>query len=267
MFSIGEFSKITGLTVKTIRFYHEKKILIPAHIEPGSGYRFFDDRNIETARVISKLRGLEFSVEEIKSILAQYDQDEDLLQLLQKRKQETEQRLRKQEKIIEKIEKVISQQREQKKVDNVSNTIEIRQLPAVLVGGIRMNGKYSEFGKAYSQLGSALGRYIAGPAMCLYYDGEFKEDDADFEPLFQIRKQVDAAGISVRQLPECQAVCLQHVGPYESLGNSYAKLFTYLRENNLSTVLPTREVFLKGPGMIFRGNPNKYVTEIQLVIE
>jgi effector-binding domain-containing protein len=32
-------------------------------------------------------------------------------------------------------------------------------------------------------------------------------------------------------------------------------------------VLPTREVYLKGPGMIFRGNPKNYVTEIQIPVE
>jgi effector-binding domain-containing protein len=33
------------------------------------------------------------------------------------------------------------------------------------------------------------------------------------------------------------------------------------------TLLPSREVYLKGPGIIFRGNPKKYLTEIQILIE
>ena len=40
MFSIGEFSKITSLPVKTLRFYHEKGLLVPARIEPETGYRY-----------------------------------------------------------------------------------------------------------------------------------------------------------------------------------------------------------------------------------
>ena len=39
MFSIGEFSKITGLTVKTLRFYHEQGVLKPSCIDDQTGYR------------------------------------------------------------------------------------------------------------------------------------------------------------------------------------------------------------------------------------
>ena len=49
MFSIGEFSKITGLTVKTLRFYHEQSLLAQAQIDNQTGYRYYDDRQIETA--------------------------------------------------------------------------------------------------------------------------------------------------------------------------------------------------------------------------
>jgi effector-binding domain-containing protein len=41
----------------------------------------------------------------------------------------------------------------------------------------------------------------------------------------------------------------------------------YAKERAYKLQLPTREVYLKGPGMIFRGNPNKYLTEIQLMVE
>jgi hypothetical protein len=44
MFSIGQFSRITGLTIKTIRLYHERGILSPGKVDPATGYRYFDDR-------------------------------------------------------------------------------------------------------------------------------------------------------------------------------------------------------------------------------
>ena len=42
VFSIGEFSKITGLTVKTLRFYHEQGLLHPTHVDSETGYRYYD---------------------------------------------------------------------------------------------------------------------------------------------------------------------------------------------------------------------------------
>jgi DNA-binding transcriptional MerR regulator len=62
MFTIGEFSRITGLTIKTLRFYHERGLLVPARVEFGPGYRSDDERNVETARPILALRECEFSL-------------------------------------------------------------------------------------------------------------------------------------------------------------------------------------------------------------
>ena len=47
MFSIGEFSKITGLPVKTLRFYHEKRLLVPSCVDRETGYRYYDAANAE----------------------------------------------------------------------------------------------------------------------------------------------------------------------------------------------------------------------------
>ena len=64
MYSIGEFSKITGLSVKTLRFYHAKDVLIPSCVDDSSGYRYYDRSNVEKARVDKML-----SHEEIKNII------------------------------------------------------------------------------------------------------------------------------------------------------------------------------------------------------
>jgi DNA-binding transcriptional MerR regulator len=47
---IGEFSKVTGLSVKTLRFYHEKGILVPSSVDEATGYRFYDSSKVEKAR-------------------------------------------------------------------------------------------------------------------------------------------------------------------------------------------------------------------------
>ena len=46
-YSIGEFSQVTGLSVKTLRFYHEKGILVPSSVDEATGYRFYDADKIE----------------------------------------------------------------------------------------------------------------------------------------------------------------------------------------------------------------------------
>lgn len=145
--------------------------------------------------------------------------------------------------------------------------IEERDLEPILAAGIRMKGKYSDCGQGFSKLCRKLGRHVAGKPFCLYYDGEYKEDDADFEPCVPIRHEVQVDGIATHHLPGGHFLTLVHRGPYEELGRSYARIFRYANEHGYQVHLPMREVYLKGPGMIFRGNPKKYLTEIQLLVE
>jgi len=42
MFSIGEFSRITGLSIKALRLYHEKGILVPGRVDDATGYRYYN---------------------------------------------------------------------------------------------------------------------------------------------------------------------------------------------------------------------------------
>jgi effector-binding domain-containing protein len=54
---------------------------------------------------------------------------------------------------------------------------------------------------------------------------------------------------------------------YETLNLAYKAVLDYAKEHSLECKLPSSEIYHKGPGMIFRGNPNKYVTEIVIPIE
>jgi effector-binding domain-containing protein len=101
----------------------------------------------------------------------------------------------------------------------------------------------------------------------LYYEDEYREDDAEFEPCMPVRRALKVDGIHVREIAGGHCISLIHRGPYKELGRSYERLLKYAKDCGYKMLLPSREVYLKGPGMIFRGNPKKYLTEIQILIE
>ena len=152
-------------------------------------------------------------------------------------------------------------------MQNSKFEVEEKTLQPMLIAGVRMKGKYSDCGKGFSQIARSLGRSICGKPFCLYYDGEYREDDANFEACMPIRKSKQVDGISVRQLPGGRCVSLLHKGPYEQLGRSYEKILGYAKQKDLEPELPSREIYLKGPGMILKGNPRNYLTEIQILIK
>lgn len=269
MLSIGEFSKVSGLTIKALRFYHQRGLLIPARIEAGSGYRFYDQRNLKTAQLISILRALEFKLDDIQTFLAEDNENNrNILEYLEKRKGEVEDKIQSQQELLYKLDQIIKQQvASQQFWDESKFEVEHRELKPTLVGGIRVTGRYSDIGESFGKLGRTLGPHIAGPAMCLYYDDEYREEDADFEPAFPIVKKVEVADISVRELPGGNSICLKHLGPYEELWRSYTKLFRYANEQGLQRVIPSREVYLNAPTPFSKVDPSQYVTEIQFIID
>jgi DNA-binding transcriptional MerR regulator len=264
-FSIGEFSRITSLSVKTLRLYHEKGLLPPAAVDEFTGYRSYGESDIDRARTIRILKDFDFSLAEIRGILDEFEDDEDILDRLSVKLGEVRAKISRYEVVSRSIEQLIRMERENAMTASAFE-VEEKDLDTLLIAGIRMKGRYGDMGPVFGQLARKLGPALAGKAMALYYDGEYREDDADFEPCYPVRRGRDREGVSVRELPGGRAVTLIHKGPYDSLGASYRRLFDHIHAKGYEPQLPSREVYLKGPGMVFRGNPRNYLTEIQVPV-
>jgi len=70
---VGDFSRATHLSVKTLRHYHQVGLLQPATVNPDTGYRYYSAHQIATAQVIRRLRDLEMPVADVKAVLAAPD--------------------------------------------------------------------------------------------------------------------------------------------------------------------------------------------------
>lgn len=73
--SIGDFSRMTYLTVKALRYYHEAGILVPWAIDPSSGYRSYDVSQVPIAQVIRRLRDLDMPLDDVREVVAAPDVD------------------------------------------------------------------------------------------------------------------------------------------------------------------------------------------------
>ena len=70
-----------------------------------------------------------------------------------------------------------------------------------------------------------------------------------------------------KALHACRIISTIHVGPYDEVGRAYQRLIDYRNKYSLTKNDYTREIYIKGPGMLFRGNPRKYITEVQMPID
>jgi DNA-binding transcriptional MerR regulator len=75
LLSIGQFSDVTGLTVKALRLYDRRGLLCPAIVDVDSGYRYYNPDQVDRARRIRLLRSLHMPLKDIQVLLTTEDQD------------------------------------------------------------------------------------------------------------------------------------------------------------------------------------------------
>ena len=263
-YKIGEFSKITMLSIKTLRYYHEEGLLLPAIIDEENGYRYYDEIGFERAQLIKLLREFEFSIKEIAEILNNYEGEEDIKAYLLEKNELIQQKINNYKKIQQKI-------MDYKSFGEVSlmNTEKVKEVTVddILVASITYVGKYEECGEYIGRIFKASGAQAIGKPFCIYHDEEYKEDDAKIEVCLQIKKELNKKGVICKTLKGGRAISLIHLGSYSNLSNSYKLIADYINANSISTVQPVREKYLKGPGMLLKGNPEKYKTELLYIIE
>jgi effector-binding domain-containing protein len=150
--------------------------------------------------------------------------------------------------------------------DSMNYKIEIKDIAPVKVVSIRFKGKYTDVGKHIGKLYKTVkGKASDVPFNC-YYDNEYKEE-ADMELCLPVSKLVSDSQIISKELPGIKAITTIHTGPYENLNKAYKAILDYAQQHNLNIITPSRERYIKGPGFIFKGNPNNYVTEIIMPIK
>ncbi len=283
------------MSVKTLRFYHERGILEPARVDPANGYRFYNHASIERARAVALLRNFEFSIDEIAEILAECEEDGDVAAYLRRKAGEIEQRLARYRTIQRDLRSTISVIEAHLEEPPMNANVEEKTLPAMEIASTRYRGRYDEFGKHIGPLFRLFGRFSGGSVFSLYWDAEYQEEGADIEACLSLKpgtmnkaiavlkKRADGGEVSqidggvawvqgsgdrfaVRSLSGGRALSVLHAGGYDSIGDSYRVVMDEIGSRGIRPTPPSREIYLKGPGMIFRGNPARYRTEIQYII-
>ena len=73
MFTIGEFSRATHLSIKALRHYDEIGLLVPADVDASTGYRHYQAAQVPSAHLIKRLRDLDMPLPQIRQVLAAPD--------------------------------------------------------------------------------------------------------------------------------------------------------------------------------------------------
>lgn len=268
MFKIGDFSKFSRVSVKTLRYYDEIGLLKPGRVDEFTGYRYYSADQLPKLNKIVGLKGLGLSLDEIAMIMIDNLSVEKVMGLLQIKHQETVARLQEEEVRLKKVEEWLKKL-EKEGVMPVYDVI-LKKIEAQKVASVRDTiPSYGDIGNLFNELCSYLGMQrvtFGGPPLGIYYDHEYTEKNVDVEVAVPINGTLPAAKrIVVHELPAIeQAACLIHRGPYENFHQAYKALMTWIETNGYQITGPNREIYLQGPG---QGPPSSYITEIQLPVK
>ncbi len=261
MYQIGEFSRITFITIKALRYYDKIDLLKPANINEENGYRYYDTANYHQAMLIKTLRNYDFGIKEIQEILPNILDEQDLVTYLQEKHLHLSHKIKKLEALQSSIDAQITSMKE---VIPMLTTpkIEVLELAPKNVAIIRYKGKYEEVGHYIGQLYKHIGMKGLSQPFSLYYDDSYTEENADVGVAVEIKGEINNDTIKTITLAGGTFASITHIGSYETLSESYKALSDYMQEKGYTYSTPSREIYIKGPGMLFKGNPNKYQTQI-----
>ena len=262
LLSIGQFSKMTRLSVKALRLYDEKGLLPPAHIDPSSRYRYYDREQARQAEIIKILRSIDMPIDRIRAILDATDPVLITKQLVSYRDHLVA-HLEAQKRMLAYLETII-----ERKEIAVPHEIEVDEVPAQHIAVVKIHTTLSRVGSdiqtAFAELAGGLaGANVSpiGAPLLVYHDVIDEETTGEIEVCAPVEATFTGAqAINARTLEGGKMATTTHQGPYEAIGPAYHSLASWIAEHNYEIAGPPREIYLNDPRAVA---PTELLTRIE----
>lgn len=269
MIRIGEFSKLSQVSIKTLRYYDEMGLFKPIDVDHFTGYRYYSASQLPRLNRILALRDLGFSLDQIAQVLDEGVSPQQLRGMLRLKRAELQ-------------EHIASEQARLARVEARLNTIDkedtmteydvvIKQIESQLVAGVRDTlSSYPEVGRLFPEVYSHLAHHgVSGPDLvgaAIWHDDEFKTSDIDGEAVVFLKQAIPEGGqVKIHELPGATMASVIHKGAYNTFNQAYEAVLRWIEANGYRIVGPNREVYLYCTQPV-RQDDDSYVTEIQFPV-
>lgn len=268
MFRIGDFSKLTQVSVRMLRYYDALGLFKPTEVDLFTGYRYYSARQISRLNQIIALRDMGFLTAEIAAILEEAVDDDKLLWRLAEKKREIENTIACESEKLQRLENLMKSIG----MESVSMNYEVtlKNVPSYKVASVReVIPAYDREGLLWKKLGEFADREkitCAGPCFAIYHDREYREADVDVEVVMCVDQLwEDAGGIRFRETEAVPCMAAMMVpGPFENIARACNALAEWVEKNGYEVNGTARQVCHKGPWN--ESNPENYLTEIQMPV-
>ncbi|HEX4219551.1 MAG TPA: MerR family transcriptional regulator [Acidimicrobiales bacterium] len=248
--AIGDFSRATHLSIKTLRHYHRIGLLEPADVDPATGHRRYTTDQIPSAQVIRRFRSLDMPLEEIHAVITTPD--------LTARNELIAGHLDRLESTLARTQEAAASLRDllRPPIDAAPLAIEHRRIPATPAAAVSEVIDVKEasawYQGALGELHAVLAAQKLAPAGsggAMYATDLFTHERGEATVFVPCDESVRGTGrVTALVVPEVELAVAVHLGPHTGeVDRAYGSLATYVADHALAVEGPIREYYVVGP--------------------
>jgi DNA-binding transcriptional MerR regulator len=242
LLGIGDFSRMTFLSVKTLRHYHDVGLLEPAAVDADTGYRHYAIAQVPQAQVIRRLRELGMSIDDVRVVMNAPDVGE--------RNAAITEHLRRMEVELEQTRSTVKALRLLLDQSAPARTpVSYRTVGPTETLAIRATLAYDDaFGwldEAFAELGSVAGDHRSGPDAALYSSEILEDEVGELVAIVPVGEEPATAGRAERvTLPRVEYAVAVHHGSVDDIDRTYAALGAVVARRAIGVQGPIREDYV-----------------------
>jgi DNA-binding transcriptional MerR regulator len=256
--SIGDFAKMTYLSIKSLRRYHDMGLLIPAVVDSASGYRYYEASQVPVGQVIRRFRDLGMPLEQVRAVLNAPD--------AATRNDVIVSHLREMESALQRTQETVSSLRALLERPQAPITVEYRSVTATgalaISELVAMTDIEPWWERAFAELHDAVraaGVQRSGPDSALYSSEFFADDQGEVVAFVPVTGTAERTGrVRFTEIPGAELAVTMHTGAFSNLDRTYGALGTFVSQREIGVEGPVREHY------VVTGTPDEsaYRTEV-----
>ncbi|EJS69008.1 MerR family transcriptional regulator [Bacillus cereus] len=264
MFKIGDFSKLSSISIRMLRHYDKVELLQPVKVDEQSGYRYYSAAQLKKVNQIQMLKDMGFNIATIKEII-ECDNINSVKEQFQNRCAQIKDEMGDLQKQLRFLEASMKTMRED--VVEMSYHVSIKEIPERNVGSVRkVIPSYNCEGDLWSILMQEIHMKnisMANPSysIAVFHDQEYKEKDIDVEIQLNILgTHENTKDVHFKKIEAIKVASITVNGSYEQMTNVNEAAAKWIEAEGYELAGPMFNIYHVSPAI--ESDPNKWVTEV-----
>ncbi|WP_459503436.1 MerR family transcriptional regulator [Bacillus sp. C1] len=265
MFKIGDFSKLSSISIRMLRYYDKMELLVPEKIDPQTGYRYYSAAQLKKVNQIQHLKVMGFGIPAMKEIIDNHGNRESIKKYYINRSSQLQEEMKHLQKQLRLLEDSIRTIRED--VVEMSYYVSMKEIPARRVASVRKviptyhcentlwDILVQEIRLQHIDIGNP--RY----GLAIFHDHEYKEKDVDVEIQMNVAGEYkNTKDVMFKHVDSSLVASITVNGNYEQIPAVNEAAAKWIETERYELAGPMFNIYHVSPAT--EEDPDKWVTEV-----